>query len=52
MKETMANTILQWLNTMRQTIEEYQVVSENIYNINESEFTIGLNLEACIIVNV
>jgi Tc5 transposase DNA-binding domain len=50
-KETTADAILHWLNTTRQTIEEYQVHSQNIYNMDESGFAIGSNMAACVIIN-
>jgi Tc5 transposase DNA-binding domain len=51
MKETTADAILWWLNTTRQTIEEYQVDPKNIYNMDESGFAIGSTQSACVIID-
>ena len=51
MKETTVDTIMRWLNKFHETVEEYNVDPQNIYNMDESGFAIGTTQGACIIID-
>ena len=51
MKETTADALLRWLNTVQDTIEKYNVNPENIYNMDESGFAIGSTQGACVVLD-
>lgn len=50
-RETTADALLRWLNTVQKTIEEYDVKAKNIYNMDESGFAIGSTQGACVIID-
>jgi Tc5 transposase DNA-binding domain len=51
MKEKTADTIMRWLNTVRETMEKFDVDAENIYNMDESSFAIGTTQGTCVVID-
>ena len=50
-KETTVDAVMRWLNTVRETIEQYDVAAKDIYNMDESGFAIGSTQGACVVID-
>ena len=51
MKETTVDAIILWLNTVHETIKQYDVAAKDIYNMDESSFAIGSTQGACVVID-
>ena len=50
-RETKADAIIRWLNSVVETIQKYGVQIKDIYNMDESGFAIGSTQGACVVID-
>src|ERR1700721_1964130 len=51
LKESSSEVIINWLNAIKQLIIDHEILLENVYNMDESGFSIGSMQAECVIVD-
>ena len=50
-KDTLIEALMKWFDSVKEAIEKYDIHEENVYNMDESRFSIGTIEASKVIIN-